>query len=316
MKDKNANINPKKEWTLLFDYIKTASTKFPKRFGTILAIIGVSVLTPDTMIMRMSNLDVWTLSGWRGVLSGLALLIIWISIFRKSFKAELLSLYSIPGVLVILAFGTNNITFVLGVEETSIMVVLTALATIPLFAAILSIFLLNETQGVLGWVCILVAMFGVSIVVRDGDNAIGTPEHGSVILGAIYGAITALLLAFTFTMSRKFKQLGILPAAAIGSLFSGTVGFYFCDLNHAFDAPIWTVITMGLVVLPISFSCVTVAPRFTSSALVSLVMLLEMVIGPLWVWFGVGERPSTMMVFGGVIVLAALGFHIHRTQFR
>ena len=147
MKDKNANINPKKEWTLLFDYIKTASTKFPKRFGTILAIIGVSVLTPDTMIMRMSNLDVWALSGWRGVLSGLALLIIWVSIFRKSFKAELLSLYSIPGVLVILAFGTNNITFVLGVEETSIMVVLTALATIPLFAAILSIFLLNETQN-------------------------------------------------------------------------------------------------------------------------------------------------------------------------
>ena len=54
--------------------------------------------------------------------------------------------------------------------------------------------------------------------------------------------------------------------------------------------------------------------RYTSAAVVSLVMLLEMVIGPFWVWLGIGEHPSPMMMGGTAIALAALGFHIIRSQ--
>ena len=50
---------------------------YPKRFGTFLALIGVLILTPDTMIMRISNLERWPLMGWRGILMGITLLIIW-----------------------------------------------------------------------------------------------------------------------------------------------------------------------------------------------------------------------------------------------
>ena len=71
---------------------------------------------------------------------------------------------------------------------------------------------------------------------------------------------------------------------------------------------------MGLIVLPVSFTCLNMAPRYTSAAVVSLVMLLEMVIGPFWVWIGVGERPSPIMISGSVIALAALGLYITRTQ--
>ena len=52
------------------------------------------------------------------------------------------------------------------------------------------------------------------------------------------------------------------------------------------------------------------APRYTSAAFVSLMMLLEMVVGPFWVWLSIGERPSATMMGGTAIALAALGFHI------
>ena len=194
------------------------------------------------------------------------------------------------------------------------MLVLTAVATMPIFAAILSSFMMSEAQGMGGWLTIIAAMVGVAIVVSDGNNAISQPE-GSPVLGAAYGAITAFGLALAFTMARKYRDLEVVPAAAVGALISGIIGFAFSTEGSIFNAPIWTVFTMGVVILPVSFAFLITAPRYTTSAIVSLIMLLEMVIGPFWVWFGIGERPSMIMIFGGCIVIVVIAFHIIRTQF-
>ena len=288
--------------------------KKPALFGAYLAVFGVLVLTPDTMVMRFSNLDRWPLMAWRGVLMGVTLLILWWIFLTEKPWLEWKSLISIPGLVVIFAFAINSITFTLGVQETSVMVVLTALATMPVFAAILSSFLMQEKQGIIGWLTITAAMTGVAIVVFDGNNATGGPTDGSTILGAIYGGITALGLALTFTLARKFPNLGVVPAAAIGSLVSGVIGFLMSTPEDLFIAPIWTLLTMGIIILPISFACLSIAPRYTSSAVVSLIMLLELVIGPFWVWLGVGERPTFLMFLGAVFVLLVISFHITRTQ--
>jgi len=86
----------------LFDRILK---KYPKRFGTFLALIGVLVLTPDTMVMRFSNLDRWPLMGWRGVLMGVTLLIIWRFLFFSNTKKKLRTLYTWPGIIVIISFS-------------------------------------------------------------------------------------------------------------------------------------------------------------------------------------------------------------------
>jgi len=252
---------------------------------------------------------------WRGVLMGLTLLIIWRYFWVSNKKKEWHSLSSIPGLVVIFSFGINSITFTLGIQETSVMVVLTALATMPIFAAILSTIFMGESQGLLGWITIIFAMIGVAVVVGDGSNATGHP-NGSTALGALYGAITAFGLALTFTMARKYKELGIVPAAALGSLLSGCIGFYFSSYEDFFTAPVWTLVAMGVIILPISFACLSIAPRYTSSAIVSLIMLLEMVIGPFWVWLGIGEKPTNTMILGALMVLIILIFHIVKTQFK
>ena len=71
---------------------------------------------------------------------------------------------------------------------------------------------------------------------------------------------------------------------------------------------------MGMIILPISFTCLNLAPRYTTSAIVSLLMLLEMVIGPFWVWLGVGEQPTIIMISGAAFVALVLAMHIVRSQ--
>ena len=93
------------------------------------------------------------------------------------------------------------------------------------------------------------------------------------------------------------------------TLISGMIGL--------FGAPPGTILTgdplmiglMGFVVMPVSWGLLTLAPRHTSPTNVSLFMLLEMVLGPFWVWMGTGEHPSAAMIGGAALVLVTLGFH-------
>ena len=86
------------------------------------------------------------------------------------------------------------------------------------------------------------------------------PE-GSPVLGAAYGAITAFGLALAFTMARKYRDLEVVPAAAVGALISGIIGFAFSTEGSIFNAPIWTIFTMGVLILPVSFAFLITAPR-------------------------------------------------------
>jgi len=98
-------------------------------------------------------------------------------------------------------------------------------------------------------------------------------------------------------------------------LLSGIFGFILSAENSIFTAPTWTIVSMGILILPVSFGLISIAPRYTTSAIVSLIMLLEMVIGPFWVWIAIGEKPSITMVLGAFLVITVIFFHIIRTQF-
>ena len=277
--------------------------------GIFLAFIGVLILTPDTLFMRLSELERWQMVGWRGVLMGVTLFVIWLLVMKKNPRKELVSLVSIPGILVMFSMAFNSINFTLGVAETSIMVVLTALATMPLFAAFLSVFLLNERQPLLGWAILILAIIGVGIVVNDGSNATNIPD-GSVILGGFYGLMTALGLAFTFTLARKYEWLAVIPATCIASLISGIIAFYVSPEGGIdFSAPI-SVIMMGVIICPFSFALLLIAPKYTQASMVSLIMLLEMILGPIWVWVGIGEAPTLVMIFGAFIVFSSILMYI------
>jgi len=232
---------------------------------------------------------------------------------KPNIKSEILSLFSIPGCLVILAMALNHINFTLGVAETSIMVVLTALATMPLFAAVFSSFLLNEKQPIIGWVILIIAMLGIGLVVNDGSNAANIP-NGSVILGSVYGLMTAIGLAFTFTLARKYPDLGVIPATVLASLSSGVFAFYISPVTGIdFSAPI-SVFMMGVIISPFSFALLLIAPKYTQASMVSLIMLLEMVLGPLWVWLGIGEIPTITMISGSLLVLLSIVAYIRLSE--
>ena len=239
------------------------------------------------------------------MLMGATLFFIWLFSRRMGQRSEFLTTFSIPGLLIIAAMAINSVSFTLGISETSVIVVLTALATMPLLTALLSVLVLKEQQNLISWLILIFAVCGIFLAVSGSETAENAP-NGSIILGATYGLISALGISFTFTMVRKYPSLSVMPATAIGCVISGVFCFYLSsEPNLNFSAP-FSVIAMGIIILPFSFALLLIAPKYTRASNVSLIMLLELVLGSFWVWLVIDEQPSLQMIIGALIVMISI----------
>ena len=95
-------------------------SRSPARFGALLALAGVIVLAPDTLLIRLSQLEPWTLMGWRGILMGAMSFAIWWFFFTSHPRRDLRTVATWQGIFVILTFSMNSVTFSLGIVETSL----------------------------------------------------------------------------------------------------------------------------------------------------------------------------------------------------
>jgi drug/metabolite transporter (DMT)-like permease len=280
--------------------------------GLMLALAGALLLTPDTLLMRLSGLDGGAMLAWRACLAGLVFLSIGlIARFReeKENRARVASFGFWS--LVICQIG-NASFFAFGIALAPVAVVLLAVATVPVIAALLGYFLLGELADRRVWATIILVFSGILMSVA-GDIERGLNIDFETLLGACCGLAVAVSLAFNFVIIRKNKTVPFELAIGLGALIAGCTAFYLWPAAwQVRGASLIYISVTGLIILPVSFFLLSKASRLTSAANVSMIMLLETVLGPLWVWLGIKETPSPLTLFGGVLVVGALGFFLYR----
>ena len=154
--------------------------------GLVMALAGALLITPDTLLIRLSGLEGWGLTFWRGVLIGGGLCVLWVLFEGRRVISQATGLSRKPALIIVFANLVNAMAFNFATLETSITVVVTALATAPLIAAALGYFILAETTSRRTWTAILFSMIGVLIVIANGEGALQAPP-GNVWLGGFLG---------------------------------------------------------------------------------------------------------------------------------
>ena len=284
------------------------------RYGIWLALFGVLILTPDTLFMRISGLDGWAMLAWRGVLAGSILLVAWI-VTSSQRSADVRRLTTSTGLGVALCQIFGSALFCLGIAIAPVAIVLFGVATVPICAGIFSFLFAGERTRSATWVTTALVLIGISIAVLGGEDG-GLALTTSVVVGAICGLAVAASLAFSFVIIRRDSDIPILLVIGAGSLAAGFLGLVIGGTDELFTGPVWAIAISGGIILPASFFLMSLASRHTAPTNVSLIMLLETVIGPIWVWAGYDEVITVPMFIGGAIVIISLAIYIRHTARR
>ena len=266
-----------------------------------MAFVAVMFITPDSLFIRLSNIDTWGLVFYRGIIPFITVFLIMLIIYKLNFFKILLS-SGYHGIIYVLTFTVTNITFVVSIQNTNVANTLIMIAMAPMISAILGAIFLKESPDKKTWIAIIITFLAVVYIFYDSFK-LGN------IFGDILGLITAFGLAIGAVTIRSGKSKNLVPAAVIGKLFVAIFAIFFIESFALVNMDLFIVPLMCILCVAIPFVLVTIAPRFIPAAEVNLFFLLETIMGPIWVWFVIKEQPSMETLHGGVIIITAIAIH-------
>lgn len=260
--------------------------------------------------MRISGMSGFQMLGWRGLCLGLIFLTAW-ALTSKARRTDLARLGSGTAVIVIACQVMNTTLFPIGIAIAPVAPVLLGVATVPVWSALLARWLYAETATRATWIAIALVILGLTVAISDkGEAAL----DADALAGAACGLGVAFALALIFVTLRHNPRLPLLLVIGLGSMLSGTVGWLSIGSAQMTDGTVWAVLLSALLILPLSFFALNEASRHTAAANVSLLLLLETVLAPIWVWLGTGETPSPRMMVGGAVVIVTLAVYVLRMR--
>jgi len=269
--------------------------------GSLLAFVAVMFITPDALLIRLSNIDTWGMLFYRGAIPFVVVLIGLLIFYNKNFLKVLFNV-GYAGIFYIISFSVCNITFIISIQNTNVANTLVMVATAPMLSAILGGIFLKEIPDRKTWIAILVTFFSAIYIFYDSI------QLGNF-FGDFMGLITATGLAVNAVLVRSAKDRDLLPSAVLGKLCVAIFAFFFVDSFNLISSDLIYIPLMCVLCVAIPFVLVTIAPRFIPAAEVNLFFLLETILGPIWVWIVIKEQPSIETIIGGIVIISTIATH-------
>ena len=269
--------------------------------GSLLAFIAVMLITPDSILIRLSTIETWGMLFYRGAIPFVVVLIGLIFFYKNNLFKALINI-GYPGIFYVISFSICNITFIISIQNTNVANTLVMIAMAPMLSAILGSIFLKEVPDRKTWVAIIITLIAVTYIFHDSI------EMGNF-YGDLFGVITAFGLACNAVIARYAKNRDLVPSAVIGKLCVAIFAFFFVDTFALVDTDLIFVPLMCVMCVAIPFVLVTIAPRFIPAEEVNLFFLLETIIGPFWVWLVINEQPSIETIQGGVVIILTIAIH-------
>ena len=194
----------------------------------------------------------------------------------------------------------SGTSFVFGLMHTTVANVVFVLAASPLFAALLAWIVMRERIGARSIITMMAAMAGIGVMMWEG-MVTGT------ILGSVFALMSALGFAGLAVIARWGGGLDMMPSICWGTVFTLIFASYLVGGDFVISLPdLGACYFSGGILTAVGVTCFLFGARYVPAAVLALLSLTEVVLGPIWVWLGFNEVPGTYTLVGGTIVLSAI----------
>jgi drug/metabolite transporter (DMT)-like permease len=269
--------------------------------GILITVLAVVILSPDSVLIRMADAnDGWTLVFWRGFSYAIGVGFI-LLIMHGSKTPAMCRNIGKGGLWIGLLSGVCTATFVFAIQHTSIANTLVIISTAPVMIAIVAWIMLKEKASLVTIASMVLVFIGIYIVMSGNFG-------GSSIKGDLFALLTSMLMGVTFTLTRKYKAINMIPTNIVGGVVAAMIASLAAETLYLPAEAMIYILTSG-VILSVSFSMIVIAPRYMPAAEVGMIMPLETVLGSLIAWLVLSEVPSSNALIGGAIVILTLLLH-------
>lgn len=204
-----------------------------------------------------------------------------------------------PGGLAVAALmAVSSGSFIVALNYTSVANVLFMQALAPVLAAVLGTFV-GEPVSRRTWVAMAVALAGVALMV-------GGPDHPDA-LGMSLSLVMSVSFAGTLVITRRRRDVSMAPATCLSQAAVLVAAAPFARPGEVSAQDLALLVALGVGQIGLGLIFLTIGARLIPAAEVALITLLEIVLGPLWVWIALSEQPGAATITGGLIVLGAVG---------
>ena len=270
--------------------------------GLLLTFIAVLILSPDALLVRLVRCDVWTLLFWRCLLTSIMQAIFLAIFFRRQFLQSFRNIGR-AGLLSASTVAIGALFFIHSLKQTTAANTLIILASAPVFSSLLTFFILREPIARRTWIAIFICFGGILLIFA-----------GSLGQGLLLGDLLALGATFMWASNivtlRSGRANNMVPANLLGNLLVVPAALLGGAQPLAVSAPdVLFLVLLGGFVLPVSFTMITISPRFLPAPEVSLILLIETIVGPVWVWLVLGEVPLATTLIAGLLIVGTLTAH-------
>ena len=267
--------------------------------GYILLLFGGFCLSWGGFIIRsFEEASIWQILFLRSFFFLLALIAFLFVTYKKN-TFNIIKESGLPGLLGGFVLSFSFVAFVVAMSNTTVANVVFIISTQTMFLAIFGYFYLKEKVSLIGLISILLAMSGIIIMV--GDSISG---------GSLFGNIVALAIPINFAILvmiiRKNTKVDMVPAIFYSGIFSLIYGFFLAESFEFTKHDLWMGFLLGVPQLAVSFICITIGSRTVESATVGILMLMETLCAPLWVWLFLNEIPPISVFIGGAVIISAI----------
>ena len=268
-----------------------------RRRGQVYVALSAVAWSTAGVLQRQLTLDTPTQVLGRAAFAGAALLA-YVAIVERGRVLRAFRSIGLAGVAVALCVASASASFIAALNHSSVARVLFILAVSPVLAAVLARATLGEpvtrrTVWAMG-----LALAGITVM-------LGAPGEGSL-AGDALAFLAASSFALMVVITRWRHDVSMAPATCLSQAILVAVFLPFADPGRIGGGDVAWLAALGMGQTGLGFMLLTVGARLIPAAQVGLIMLLEVVLGPLWVWLALDEPPNALTLAGGAIVIAAI----------
>ena len=274
-----------------------------RNLAILLLIISSISISFGGLIMRNIHFaDAWQITFYRSLAFTFSIALI-LSYKNRSSTLSTIKKVGYAGVMGGILLMGANLFFIQAFANTSIANTLFTLSLIPFITAVLAFLFLKEKLSLRTFTIMLVALFGILIMINEGIKT-----------GDLFGNIMAIGCAFCFSsftiVIRKFRNIDMIPTLLISGIIIAVVSFILnsgnlnIPLKDVLLCFLWGGLLSGFV-----NSVFIYAARFLNASEVTFFMLLELSLGPFWVWLFLNETIALETLFGGIIVMSSVAVY-------